>query len=196
MLTPTEHPGPVIGYTAVPVPGSPPTSRSKSIPPVDPTPSLPCCTRMQARSGRTEFRMAPMSRVSVRDKVVVKVFQVTGNEQTVRGIVPSDPQFSTLAAAVDAAGLARCAGRQTTTTFCADERHASPTFRRRRRCRPWADLEMLTQILLYHAVSGKVMSADLADGDVETLQARRSRLKLEWQSDRQWRYRDDPDPRR
>ncbi|MCB0150990.1 MAG: fasciclin domain-containing protein, partial [Caldilineaceae bacterium] len=162
-------PGPVIGYTAVP--GGIAANIKVEVDPAGLTDTLFAMLHEDAGEvGTYEFPDGPDVPVSVRDKVVVKPFQVTGNEQTVRGIVLSDPQFSTLAAAVDAAGLGDALAGSDETTLFAPTNDAFADIPQAALDAVLADPEMLTQILLYHAVSGKVMSADLADGDVETLQ--------------------------
>ncbi|HRW48758.1 MAG TPA: fasciclin domain-containing protein, partial [Caldilinea sp.] len=162
-------PGPVIGYTAVS--GGIAANIKVEVDPAGLTDTLFAMLHEDAGEvGTYEFPDGPDVPVSVRDKVVVKPFLVTGNEQTVRGIVLSDPQFSTLAAAVDAAGLGDALAGSDETTLFAPTNDAFADIPQAALDAVLADPEMLTQILLYHAVSGKVMSADLADGDVETLQ--------------------------
>jgi len=163
------EPGPVIGYSAVP--GGISANVKVEVDPAGLTDTLFAMLHEDAGEvGTYEFPDGPDVPVLVRDKVVVKPFQVTGTEQTVRGIILSDSQFSTLAAAVDAADLGEALAGGDEITLFAPTNDAFADIPQAALDAVLADPEQLAQLLLYHAVAGKVMSSDLADGDVDTLQ--------------------------
>ncbi len=56
--------------------------------------------------GVYEFPDGPDAPVSVNDRIIMHPFAITGVETTAAGLLAGDPGFATLAAAVEAAGLA------------------------------------------------------------------------------------------
>ncbi len=91
--------------------------------------------------------------------------------KTITDVVASNPDFSTLLAAVQAAGLGETlAGEGPYTVFApTDEAFAAlPEGTLDSLLQP-KNKEQLTGILTYHVVDGKVMAADVQPGDVTTL---------------------------
>ncbi|MCL4829930.1 MAG: fasciclin domain-containing protein, partial [Caldilinea sp.] len=163
-------PGPVIGYTAVP--GGISANISVAVDPEGVTTVLHAMLHVDAGEPDVyEFPDGPDAPVTVRDRVVMKPFTVTAVETTARGLVASDPQFSTLAKALSAAELdAALAGDGPFTIFAPtdDAFAALPDGALEALL---ADPEQLTQVLLYHVVGGSALAAeDLVTGPLETLQ--------------------------
>ncbi|WAC18974.1 fasciclin domain-containing protein [Luteolibacter sp. SL250] len=92
-------------------------------------------------------------------------------EKTVVEVASSDPQFSTLVAAVKAAGLAETlSGKGPFTVFAPtnDAFAKLPAGTVDSLLKP-ENKEKLTAILTYHVVPGKVMAADVKAGEVKTV---------------------------
>jgi uncharacterized surface protein with fasciclin (FAS1) repeats len=91
---------------------------------------------------------------------------------TIVEVAQGNPEFSTLVAAVTAAGLGEAlSGAGPLTVFAPTNAafEALPAGLLDKLLLP-ENKEVLAQILKYHVVAGKVMAADVAAGDVETLE--------------------------
>lgn len=89
--------------------------------------------------------------------------------QTIVEIAAADPRFSTLVAAVKAAGLVGALSGPADLTLFAPPNSAFDKLPDGTVESLLEDTGKLTNILIYHAVAGKVMSKDLTNGDVPTL---------------------------
>lgn len=91
---------------------------------------------------------------------------------TIVEVASGNPDFSTLVAAVSAAGLAETLGAEGPYTVFAPTNEAFealPAGLLDELLKP-KNKEVLTQILTYHVVAGEVMSTDIEPGDVPTVE--------------------------
>ena len=91
---------------------------------------------------------------------------------TIVEVASGNPDFSTLVAAVSAAGLAETLGAEGPYTVFAPTNEAFealPDGLLDELLKP-KNKEVLTQILTYHVVAGEVMSSDIEPGDVPTVE--------------------------
>ncbi len=91
---------------------------------------------------------------------------------TIVEVASGNPDFSTLVAAVSAAGLAETLGAEGPYTVFAPTNEAFealPAGLLDELLKP-KNKEVLTQILTYHVVAGEVMSSDIEPGDVPTVE--------------------------
>lgn len=95
----------------------------------------------------------------------------TNNSSTVVDIAIANPNFSTLVEAVSKANLVEALSADGPFTVFAPTNEAFDALFAQLNIEGIADLtaEQLTPILTYHVVSGKVMSSDLSDSEVTTL---------------------------
>jgi hypothetical protein len=85
-------------------------------------------------------------------------------DKTIVEIAASDPQFSTLVTAVKAAGLVDTLNSAGPFTVFAPTNDAFAKVPKDALTKLLANKEALKKVLLYHVVSGKVLSTDLKDG--------------------------------
>ena len=102
--------------------------------------------------------------------LALSAFGVTAQDQTIVDIAAGNEDFSTLVSLVQAAGLADVlAGEGPFTVFAptnaAFEALPAPVVRYLQQ-----DIDLLTRVLTYHVVAGKVMSADVAAGEVASVE--------------------------
>ena len=96
----------------------------------------------------------------------------TAEAGTIVEVASGNPDFSTLVAAVSAAGLAETLGAEGPYTVFAPTNEAFealPAGLLDELLKP-KNKEVLTQILTYHVVAGEVMSTDIEPGDVPTVE--------------------------
>ena len=101
-------------------------------------------------------------------------------EKTVVEIATGNESFSTLVAAVKAAGLAEALSADGPFTIFAPNNEAFkklPTGTVETLLKP-ENKEKLASILKYHVVSGKVMAADVKAGEVATLNGKKITIKI------------------
>ena len=90
----------------------------------------------------------------------------------------SNPQFSTLVTAIKAAGLVDTLKGAGPFTVFAPTNAAFAKIPKKKLNAVLADKALLTKILTYHVVSGKVMSTDLKAGPVKTVEGSNATIKL------------------
>jgi uncharacterized surface protein with fasciclin (FAS1) repeats len=101
-------------------------------------------------------------------------------DETIVGVASSNPDFSTLVAAVQAAGLAEtlsAPGPYTVFAPTNEAFEALPAGLVDALLLP-ENKEVLTQILTYHVVEGEVMSADVQPGKVPTVEGEDLTIKV------------------
>ena len=163
-------PGPVIGQTAIPAGLS--ANVKVQVDPAGMTEVLHAMLHVDAGEvGKYEFPDGPDMPMKDGDKIVMIPFTVTDTAASVVGVIANNAQFSTLAKAIDVAGLADTLRKQKAATIFAPTDEAFAAVPADTLKALLADQEQLTQILLYHVVPGvKAMAADVENGDVETMQ--------------------------
>jgi len=117
------------------------------------------CSSSTTTTAETPPASSPMESASMASGTVVEV--ASGN-----------PDFTTLVAAVEAAGLAEtlnAAGPYTVFAPTNEAFEALPAGTVEKLLKP-ANKEALTKILTYHVLSSKVMAADVKDGKVATVE--------------------------
>jgi uncharacterized surface protein with fasciclin (FAS1) repeats len=102
-------------------------------------------------------------------------------DETIVEIAAGNPDFSTLVAAVEAAGLAETlSGEGPYTVFApTNEAFAAIPAETLQSLLEPANQETLSQILTYHVVAGEVMAADVAPGEVETVEGTPFTIEVE-----------------
>ncbi|MBW7882908.1 MAG: fasciclin domain-containing protein, partial [Caldilineaceae bacterium] len=163
------QPGPVLGYVAVPNGIS--ANMKVEVTPEGRTETLYAMLHVDAGDvGAYEFPDGPDLPAKVRDKIVVKAFQVTGEETTARGLLMGSVQLSTLAQAVESAGLARTlAGEEPLTLFAPDDA-AFAALPADELDALLANPEQLTQLLLTHVVAGEALTVTaITTGELATM---------------------------
>jgi uncharacterized surface protein with fasciclin (FAS1) repeats len=121
--------------------------------------------------GVYEFPDGPDEPVSVSDRIVVHPFAITGVETTAAGLIAGDPEFSRLAAAVEAAGLVDILTSEGPFTIFAPTNDAFRALPADDLTALLADPEQLAQVLLYHVSEGQAATtADLVEGELATAQ--------------------------
>lgn len=90
----------------------------------------------------------------------------------------ADPQFSTLVAAIKAAGLVDTLKGTGPFTVFAPTNAAFAKIPKKKLDAVLANKALLTKILTYHVVPGKVMSTDLKAGPVKTVEGASATIKL------------------
>ena len=121
--------------------------------------------------GVYEFPDGPDAPVSVNDRIIMHPFAVTGVETTAAGLLAGDPEFATLAAAVEAAGLGEALAGEGPFTLFAPDNAAFAALPADDLAALLADPEQLAQVLLYHVSEGQALTAaDIAEGDLPTMQ--------------------------
>jgi uncharacterized surface protein with fasciclin (FAS1) repeats len=106
-------------------------------------------------------------------------------DETIVGVASSNPDFSTLVAAVSAAGLAETLSAPGPYTVFAPTNEAFedlPAGLLDALLLP-ENKEVLTQILTYHVVEGEVMSADVQPGKVPTVEGSDLTIKVQKDGD-------------
>ena len=103
--------------------------------------------------------------------VIVSSVNVLAQDETIVDIAAGNEDFSTLVSLVDAAGLVETLSGEGPFTVFAPTNEAFEALPTVLVDYLVANPDVLTQFLTYHVVSGTVMSTDLAEGDVETLDA-------------------------
>ncbi len=96
--------------------------------------------------------------------LVMSAFGVAAQDQTIVDIAAGNEDFSTLVSLVQAAGLADALATTDGLTVFAPTNEAFAKLPAVVVEYVTANPELLTQVLQYHVVAGKVMSADLSDG--------------------------------
>ncbi len=89
---------------------------------------------------------------------------------TIVDVASSNPDFSTLVTAVQAAGLAETLSGEGPFTVFAPTNEAFAAVPAEVLDKLLADKEALTKVLTYHVVPGQVMAADVTPGDVTTVE--------------------------
>ncbi len=161
-------PGPVIGYS--PIPAGINANVKVAIDPAAATDVLYAMLHVdKGEAGVFDFpgADAPVMR---NDKPVTKSFALIGQESTVVKLLASDERFSTLASAVEAAGLTDTLRQAEAVTIFAPSNEAFAALDQAVLSDLLADPAQLSEVLLYHVVPDVVMSADITDGAVDTLQ--------------------------
>lgn len=104
----------------------------------------------------------------------------SNSSSTVVEIAVSNPDFSTLVEAVTKADLAGALSAEGPFTVFAPTNEAFDKLFKQLGVKGIEDLsaEQLTPILTYHVVSGKVMSSDLSDTSVTTLNGKKIKVDL------------------
>ncbi|MBE2236881.1 MAG: fasciclin domain-containing protein [Caldilineaceae bacterium] len=168
-------PGAVLGYTAAPDGIS--ANVKVAISPVGLTDTVFAMLHTDSGEiGVYEFPDGADKPVTVRDRIVMKPFAVTDVQTTARGLVFGDPEFSTLATALDAAGLSDVLAGAGPFTLFAPTDAAFAALPAGALESLLADPEQLTQVLLYHVIDGQALTAadiaegDLTEGDLTTMQ--------------------------
>ena len=106
-------------------------------------------------------------------------------DETIVGVASANPDFSTLVAAVSAAGLAETLGAPGPYTVFAPTNEAFedlPAGLLDALLLP-ENKEILAQILTYHVVAGEVMSADVQPGKVPTVEGSDLTIKVQKDGD-------------
>lgn len=106
-------------------------------------------------------------------------------DETIVGVASANPDFSTLVAAVSAAGLAETLGAPGPYTVFAPTNEAFedlPAGLLDALLLP-ENKEVLAQILTYHVVAGEVMSADVQPGKVPTVEGSDLTIKVQKDGD-------------
>lgn len=106
-------------------------------------------------------------------------------DETIVGVASANPDFSTLVAAVSAAGLAETLGAPGPYTVFAPTNEAFedlPAGLLDALLLP-ENKEVLTQILTYHVVEGEVMSTDVQPGKVPTVEGSDLTIKVQKDGD-------------
>lgn len=96
--------------------------------------------------------------------LVMSAFGVAAQDQTIVDIAAGNEDFSTLVSLVQAAGLADALATTDGLTVFAPTNEAFAKLPAEVVAYVTANPELLTQVLQYHVVAGKVMSIDLSDG--------------------------------
>lgn len=96
--------------------------------------------------------------------LVMSAFGVAAQDQTIVDIAAGNEDFSTLVSLVQAAGLADALATTDGLTVFAPTNEAFAKLPAEVVAYVTANPELLTQVLQYHVVAGKVMSTDLSDG--------------------------------
>jgi uncharacterized surface protein with fasciclin (FAS1) repeats len=121
--------------------------------------------------GVYEFPDGADAPVSVNDRIVMHPFAITGVETTAAGLLAGDPEFATLAAAVEAAGLGEALAGEGPFTLFAPDNAAFAALPADDLAALLAAPEQLAQVLLYHVSEGQALtSADIAEGELPTMQ--------------------------
>jgi phosphate transport system substrate-binding protein len=100
---------------------------------------------------------------------VVSSVNVLAQDETIVEIAAGNEDFSTLVSLVDAAGLVETLSGEGPFTVFAPTNDAFAALSPVLVDYVVANPDVLTQVLTYHVVGGSVMSGDLAEGEVETL---------------------------
>ena len=162
-------PGPVIGYSALPAGIN--ANVKVAVDPEGVTGVLYAMLHVdKGEAGVFDFPDGADVPVDRNGEPVTKSFSVSGQESTVVNMLAGDERFSTLVAAIEAAGLADTLRSEKEVTIFAPTNEAFAALDKDVLDTLLADPAGLSQILLYHFVPGVVTSADITPGDVETLQ--------------------------
>jgi len=163
-------PGAVLGYAAAPDGIS--ANVKVAITPVGLTDALFAMLHTDSGEiGVYEFPDGADNPVTVRDRIIMKPFAVTDVQTTARGLVFGDPEFSTLATALDAASLSDALAGAGPFTLFAPTNAAFAALPAGALESLLADPEQLTQVLLYHVIDGQALTAaDIAEGELTTMQ--------------------------
>ena len=113
--------------------------------------------------GTYEFPGADVP-TQVGGKIVMKPFQVTGESSSIIGVAKGAGTFTTLLAAVEAAGLTSTLMQEGPLTVFAPSDEAFAKIPQDQLDALLADTAALTKVLTYHVIPGGIKSTDLADG--------------------------------
>ncbi len=117
--------------------------------------------------GTYEFPGADVP-TQVGGKIVMKPFQVTGEASSIVGVAKGAGNFTTLLAAVEAAGLTSTLMQEGPLTVFAPTDEAFAKIPQDQLDALLADVDALIKVLTYHVVPGGIKSTDLADGMTAT----------------------------
>jgi uncharacterized surface protein with fasciclin (FAS1) repeats len=159
-------PGPVIGYSALPAGIN--ANIKVSLDAAGITGVL--YAMLHDDKGAAGVFDAADTPVERNDEAVTRSFAVTGTESTVVKLLEDDKEFSTLVAALKAAGLADTVRAEKGVTIFAPSNAAFSDLNTGVLRTLLADTAGLSQVLLYHVVPGVVTAADITPGEVESLQ--------------------------
>lgn len=132
----------------------------------------------------SETSPSPMATTSAPMETPTDVASPVADE-TIVGVAASNPDFSTLVAAVEAAGLAETLSEPGPYTVFAPTNEAFedlPAGLVAALLLP-ENKEVLTQVLTYHVVPGEVLSTDIQPGNVPTVEGSDLRIRVQADGD-------------
>ena len=161
-------PGPVLGQTALPAGIN--ANVKVELDPAGITDVLHAMLHVDAGEADVFDLDGADGAVERNGEAVVKSFAVSGQESTVVKLLAEDERVSTLVSAIEAAGLTEALREEQGITLFAPSNEAFAALDTDALDALLADPEQLSQVLLYHVAPGVLLAADVADGEVETLQ--------------------------
>ena len=163
-------PGPVIGYTAIPA-GINATIQVQ-IDLDSATDVLHAILHEDAgKIGQFEFPDGPDIPIKVDGEIVAASFAIIGADSTIAGVIQANPDYSTLATALQITDLAGAVANLPSATVFAPTNAAFAALPLDQLGALLLNKELLTQVLLNHVVPEQTLrAADMTDGELDTLE--------------------------